>query len=111
MHKLRWELEGRHVDVYVDDVWARGEIDGPVAQTRVTVASAHGEKADFIGTLSVEIRDYKTGQAAASGQCAVDGPGEYVIALPLKNGKLWYYIWVDGVGGWIAGGISTFAED
>lgn len=75
--------------VFIDDVWARGEIDGPVAQTRVTVASADGEKADFIGTLSVEIRDYKTGQAAASGQCAVDGTGEYVIDLPLKNGKLW----------------------
>ena len=29
----------------------------------------------------------------------------------MKNGKLWYYIWVDGVWGWIAGGISTFTED
>ena len=27
----------------------------------------------------------------------------------LKNGNTWYYIWVDGVWGWIAGGIAKFA--
>lgn len=26
----------------------------------------------------------------------------------LKNGKEWYYIWVDGVWGWFSGGASTF---
>ena len=26
----------------------------------------------------------------------------------LKNGKEWYYIWVDGVWGWLSGGVSTF---
>ena len=28
----------------------------------------------------------------------------------MKNGKVWYYIWVDGVWGWVAGGLSLFAE-
>ena len=28
----------------------------------------------------------------------------------LKNGKVWYYVWVDGVWGWVAGGMLVFAE-
>lgn len=28
----------------------------------------------------------------------------------LKSGKVWYYIWVDGVWGWVAGGLSSFSE-
>ena len=28
----------------------------------------------------------------------------------LKNGKTWHYIWVDGVWGWVSGGLSAFAE-
>lgn len=28
----------------------------------------------------------------------------------LSNGKTWYYIWVDGVWGWVTGGLSAFIE-
>ena len=28
----------------------------------------------------------------------------------LKNEKVWYYIWVDGVWGWVSGGLSAFSE-
>ena len=28
----------------------------------------------------------------------------------LKNEKIWYYIWVDGVWGWVSGGLSTFTK-
>ena len=28
-----------------------------------------------------------------------------------NGGRLWYYIWVDGVWGWVAGGLSSFSEE
>ena len=75
-------------NVYIDDVWARGEIDGPTAQTRITVAAADGDGKSFAGKLSVVIKD-RGGQTLQTAETQVQGPGEYVLDIPLENGRLW----------------------
>ena len=81
------ELEATQ-NVYIEDVWARGEIEGPVAQTRVQIAAANGDGQDFNGTLEISIRD-SDGNECAKVTKPVAGTGEYVVDIPLENGKLW----------------------
>lgn len=75
-------------NVFIDDVWARGEIDGPVAQTRIAIASADGNESEFTGRIAVSIFD-KNGECAGKCEKQVAGTGEYIVKIPLENGKLW----------------------
>ena len=74
--------------VYLDDVWARGEIDGPVAEVHVTVAGAAPEGDSAGRLLSVTIRD-SSGNEAGKSERNIDGAGEYLFRIPVENGRLW----------------------
>ena len=73
-------------EVYIDDVWARGEIDGPTAELRVTVAAA--DEKPFQGTLESVLYD-RQGNSVGKAETQVSAAGQYVLTIPVKNGTLW----------------------
>lgn len=73
-------------DAYIDDVWARGEIDGPTAEFRVTVATV--EDKTLQGTLETVLYDGQ-GNNVGEAKVNIDAAGQYTLKIPVPNGTLW----------------------
>ena len=74
--------------VYLDDVWVRGEIDGPVAEVHIVAASSSPEHAEFRGKLKITFRDLD-GNLICQCEKAIDGAGEYLVRESIPDGRLW----------------------
>ncbi len=74
--------------VYLDDVWARGEIDGPAAEVHVTAASSDPGHPEFRGTIRVTFRD-SDGTPVCESERAIERTGEYIFHELIPNGRLW----------------------
>ena len=118
-----------YVETELDGIKTRGFIDRSKAGIIIDGVTYHGneelgvpvaspENTDRIGTVTVSgteedavivRKDAGTDSAMVA---RVYGKESYPCygSRTLKNEKVWYYIWVDGVWGWVSGGLSTLAE-
>ena len=81
------ELEATPI-VYIDDVCVRGEIEGPLAEVHVSVASSDSEQSEFHGKIRVLFRD-SGGNPICECEKEIDRTGEYVFHELIPHGRLW----------------------
>ena len=116
-----------YVEAKLDGVLTRGFIDRTKAAITVDGETYHGNEELGFPAVSPE-------NGKQIGMVTINGKGENAMIVrkhadtkspmvarvygkesfpcygsqTLKNGKEWYYIWVDGVWGWFSGGASKF---